>query len=98
MGTLKKFIEDYAIPGYGLKLLDLRDAIAFVTLCKTQPVKLGGFDGFYLLPDGVQIEQVFSPDYSDCTKSEAIERALEFFAKQEVTEGVGYEMVIVPES
>lgn len=98
METLEKFIEDHTIPGYGLKLLGLKDAIALVSLCKTQPVKLGGFDGFYLLPDGVQIEQLFSPDYSNCTKSEAIKRALEFFAKQEVTEGVGYEMVIVPEN
>lgn len=90
---LEQFILDHVIPGYGIKLLKLEDAIKFVMLCKEEDAKLGGFDGFYLHPNGgVQIEQLLSPDYSRNTKEESYELALEFFAEQK-DENVGYEMV-----
>lgn len=92
MNKLQLFIEKNSLSGPGReRLLKRSDAAKFVELCEEENVKLGGFDGFYLRPDGVQIEQSLSPDYSKNTKEESWELALDFFAKQK-DENVGYEM------
>ncbi len=54
------------------------------------------FDGFYIHQNGVQIESLFSRDYSRNSKEEAENLALEFFSNHENDEtDIGYEMVVV---
>lgn len=92
MNILESFINENAIPDYSMKLLKLSDAIKFVKLCRDEDVILYGFDGFYLRPDGVQIEQSLSADYSKYSKKESYNFANKFFTKQS-NENIGYEMV-----
>lgn len=73
--------------------LKREEAIAFIGLCKNQGVGIYGFDGFHLLPnDVIQIDQEFSPDYSDVDSDVAYNLALKFFEEHQEKD-IGYEFV-----
>lgn len=96
MNDLEKFIEVYYLKDSGLRLLDRERAIEFVELCRTKNVKLGGFDGFYIRENGLQIESSLSRDYSHESKRDAEVHAIDFLTKLEGSdENLGFEMVFV---
>lgn len=96
MEDLEEFVERHYIKNSGLRLLNSEDAIKFVELCRARSIKLGGFDGFYIHPEGVQIESSLSRDYSHNSKEEAENLALKFLSEhRDGGTNIGYEMVIV---
>ncbi len=95
MERVKKFIEDNQIKDSGLKLLTAANSLYLLKIIEEEALRLGGFDGFYIWPDGVQIEQDLSRDYSNQTKQRVLESATLFFQERLNLKDVGYELVII---
>jgi hypothetical protein len=97
MDDLVEFIDAHCIANTGLKLLANEHAVELVEISKTKEVKLGGFDGFYIRENGIQIESSLSRDYSKLSKRDAEHSAIRFFNEhRESKQRIGYELVFVP--
>jgi len=95
MERLNSFIHVNKIANAGLILLTAKKALEALKICEEEHLKLGGFDGFYVRADGVQIEQNLSKDYSNQSKQKALELAAVFFEDHEGLDDVGYELVVL---
>lgn len=95
MEKVRKFITENQLSGAGSKLLAANKCLELIEEIKSEKLKLGGFDGFYIWPDGIQIEQDISRDYSHQSWQDAYDLAEDFFQERIAEKDIGYELVFV---